>query len=689
MSSSTSSPPSTEPADAATRRLKQLLALGLRTKRFGDYELLGPIGKGASSIVHRARRRSDGEVVALKILRRSIREAPGRWRYPTPEDQRDFLDAGGLAQSLDHRHIPRVLDVDTYRGRPFIAMTLVEGKSLKQVLRHGPRSSLQAARWMLAIARAVQHTHERGMVHRDLKPANIVVDKHDQPHVTDFGLARRLDEPTRPAGAFAYLPPEQTAPEAPREAHLPSTGGDLYSLGVIFYQLLTGKPPPVSIDATGTWQHDEPELTSEVDAAFAGICLKCLDRVPVRRYTSAEALADDLENAIGESATTAQAAPLATRARRWVRRYPARAAGILGALALLLGLGAFAAWRGEVREQEKVLEINAFIASAHAGAVLAQLHAFADRVGAIAQHPVVTAVLEQGKIVDPAPRELAIFARGFDNFGVMTAEGRVLAQSPTPPRHVFDRRYDFRDYFRGVRELARRGRGGVFVSPAYHSESSDALRFCLASPVLSREGRQLGVVLAQFDTGGALGDVPMQEDLAGRGQIVTALLASRGRDRDTPLGAPLPTDYTFLVHPGLSHGAEHALRVPSGAQLRAAFGPSAPPGEQLALQYAQPVKVSDYRDPIPGFAGSWLAAFAPVGRTGFVVLVETPRAAGVLDRRLTLAAALFAAAAVALAIPTIASRRRRGAPKGVTNARSARAQSPEPATARRRWGWWR
>jgi eukaryotic-like serine/threonine-protein kinase len=659
MRSNTCSKPSTEPADPATRRLKHLLALAIRPRRFGDYELLARIGSGASSIVHRARRRSDGAVVALKILRKSIREGPGRWRYPTPEDQRDFLGAATLAKSLEHRHIPRVLEVDSHRGRPFMAMTLIEGKSLKQVLRQGPRSSPQAARWTLAIARAVQHTHEQGMVHRDLKPANVMIDEHDQPHVTDFGLARRLDQPTRLAGSRAYMPPEQTAPEAPREAQLPSTSGDLYSLGVIFYQLLTGKPPPVSMDATGSWQHDEPELTPGVGASFAWICFKCLDRDPARRYTSAKALADDLENAIAGGATTAPVPPLPTRVRWWVRRHPAGAAGVLAAVAALLGLGAFATWRAEMREQEKVLETNAFIASAHAGAVLAQLHAFADRVGAIAHHPVVTTVLQEGETVDPAPRELATFARGFDNFGVMTAEGRVLAQSPTPPGYVFERRFDFRDYFRGARELARGGRGGVFVSPAYHSESNNALRFCLASPVLSREGRQLGLVLAQFDTGGAFGDVPMQEDLAGRGQIVTALLAPRGRDRHTPPDAPLPADFTFLVHPGLSHGAEHALRAPSGAQLRAAFGPSAPPGEQLALQYAQPLKVSDYRDPIPGFAGSWLAAFAPVGRTGFVVLVETPRAAGVLDRRLALAAALFAAAALALAIPAVISRRRR------------------------------
>jgi serine/threonine-protein kinase len=207
----------------------------------------------------------------------------------------------------------------------------------------------------------------------------------------------------------------------------------------------------------------------------------------------------------------------------------------------------------------------------------------------------------------------------------MSNEGRVLADSPSPPPFSFERTYTFRDYFRGARLLARSGTRGVYVSRTYRSEARDRLEIAFSVPVLDEEGQQLGLIAAPFNAkGGAFGPVPM-EDFAGSGRIVTALLAPRGNDRIAGPNAPPPSDFTFLVHPGMSRGAEHTLRAPSGHQLRAAFGPAGAPGEQYALQYVPPLKLSDYRDPIPGFSGSWLAAFAPVGKTGFVVLVQTPK----------------------------------------------------------------
>jgi hypothetical protein len=156
------------------------------------------------------------------------------------------------------------------------------------------------------------------------------------------------------------------------------------------------------------------------------------------------------------------------------------------------------------------------------------------------------------------------------------------------------------------------------------------MQFAISTPVFDGAGRQIGIVAAALHAKEAFGAVRMQaaatgQGAAGEGRITTALLGPRGSDRGDAPDGPIPSRYTFLVHPGLKTGAEHTLETPSPVRLLEAFGPPAAPGDQLSLEYVRPLEVPDYRDPIPGFEGRWVAAFAPVGRTGFVVLVETPR----------------------------------------------------------------
>ena len=234
------------------------------------------------------------------------------------------------------------------------------------------------------------------------------------------------------------------------------------------------------------------------------------------------------------------------------------------------------------------------------------------------------ALLVRGQVVDPAPG-LAALGTGFDSVFVEATDGRLLAQEPPSAPQVLGRTFGFRDYFRGARQLGEAGVRGVYVARAFRSESHSRLEFALSVPVMSDDGGQLGVFAVTVSARGAFGGVRIQEDLTGSGRVTTALLGPRGNDRGAGPERSLPSDFTFLVHPGLGHGAEYALGAPSPSLLRTAFGPAGPPGEQFSLQYVPPLQVGDFRDPIPGFEGSWLAAFAPVGKTGFVVLVETPK----------------------------------------------------------------
>jgi hypothetical protein len=224
--------------------------------------------------------------------------------------------------------------------------------------------------------------------------------------------------------------------------------------------------------------------------------------------------------------------------------------------------------------------------------------------------------MEAGKQIDPAP-QLAPLADGFDGVYLESMDGQVVAQWPSPANYIFARRYTFRDYFRGARRLGETGAEGVYVARAYRSESHGVMQFAISAPVFDDGGRQIGMLAAALQTKEAFGAVRMQATTAGQGP--------RGSDRGEAPDGPTPSRYTFLVHPGLKSGAEHTLETPSPGRLLDAFGPPAGPGEQLSLEYVRPLEVPDYRDPIPGFEGRWVAAFAPVGRTGFVVLVETPR----------------------------------------------------------------
>jgi WD40 repeat protein/predicted Ser/Thr protein kinase len=315
---------------------------------FGDYELLEEIGRGGMGVVYRARQRSLDRVVAIKM----ITFGPGS----SPDFIKRFRAEAVSAASLHHPNIVAIHEVGIHEGRHFFVMDHVEGQSLARLVGNQSLPARRAAAFLKTIAEAVHYAHERGILHRDLKPSNVLIDAQDQPHLVDFGLARRLEGSSeltvtgQVLGSPHYLPPEQAAGQRARV----SRRTDVYALGATLYHLLTGRPPFQAESLAQTLElvlHADPVaprlLNPSVPRDLETICLKCLEKEPARRYPTARVLADELGRF--QSAEPIRARPLGPLARvwRWCRRKPevAALAGVAALLFLLGFTGVLGTWR--------------------------------------------------------------------------------------------------------------------------------------------------------------------------------------------------------------------------------------------------------------------------------------------------------------------------------------------------------
>ena len=263
--------------------------------RLGDYELLEELGRGGMGIVYRARQISLDRIVAVKMILRGT--------LASPNDLARFRAEAEAAARLDHPNIVPVYEVGEIEGQPYFSMKFVDGTTLARRLAEGPLPPREAAAILLPVARAVHFAHRQGLLHRDLKPSNILIDEEGQPHITDFGLAKRTTDNTGLTntgaiiGTPSYMAPEQVGGN---RGEIGPTS-DVYSLGSILYQMLTGRPPfqaasPVDTLLMVLEQDPAPPrlLNVKADRDLEMIALKCLQKPPDLRYTSAEALARDL-----------------------------------------------------------------------------------------------------------------------------------------------------------------------------------------------------------------------------------------------------------------------------------------------------------------------------------------------------------------------------------------------------------
>jgi ABC-type phosphate/phosphonate transport system substrate-binding protein len=330
-------------------------------KYFGDYELLEEIARGGMGIVYKARQVSLDRIVAVKLLLRG--------EYASEDFIRRFRIEASAAACLQHPNIVAIHEVGVHQGQHYFAMDLVDGPNLAWLLRDGPLPAKRAAGYVKTIAEAIHFAHTRQILHRDIKPSNVLIDSNDRPRVTDFGLAKNLAGDSgltvtgQVHGTPSFMPPEQASGQRGKVG-VPS---DVYSLGAILYHALTGRPPFVGQSVADTLKQVEDSepiaprlLNSSVPRDLETICLKCLQKEPHGRYSSAWELAEELGRFLRDEPIRARPISQPVRLHRWVRRNRILTGlmAAVGAVALLAGSNLFDRWQGRQLRREFAIALE-------------------------------------------------------------------------------------------------------------------------------------------------------------------------------------------------------------------------------------------------------------------------------------------------------------------------------------------
>ena len=300
-----------------------------RLRYFGDYELIEELARGGMGVVYKARQVSLNRIVALKMILTG--------QLASPADVQRFRAEAEAAANLDHPNIVPIYEIGEHEGQQYFSMKFVDRGNVAGQIKTLVNNPRQAIQMLLSVARAIHYAHQRGILHRDLKPANILLDEKNTPLVSDFGLAKRVEGGSEITHSGAIVgTPSYMAPEQATAQKGLSTAADVYSLGAILFELLTGRPPfragtPMeTLRKVIEHESERPStLKPGVDRDLETICLKCLEKDAVKRFESAAALADDLERWLNGKPIQARPTTGIERLVKWTRRRPA-AAGLVG-----------------------------------------------------------------------------------------------------------------------------------------------------------------------------------------------------------------------------------------------------------------------------------------------------------------------------------------------------------------------
>jgi eukaryotic-like serine/threonine-protein kinase len=667
-------------------------------KKIGQYELIERLAHGATSVVYRARDLRTGEPLVLRKLKEDD---------PPQEEIRRFRKAISIVERLNHPNILRLTAKGEHEGKPFAVMPLLD--TLERPLAFEEWPPLRAARVLRALAEGIDHAHRNGVIHRDLKPSNILWrdgqgDEDGTPLISDFGSAQQSDPELHlssvpRAGGFTlpYMAPEQLGREPE------TTAVDIYSLGVIFYEMLCGHLPHghTLADVVAGLTSASPvvfprESERTIPAHFRAVCLACLEKKPADRYRNAAELADDLRRLV-EGHRPLRYKGRFHGAQRWLQRRPWFNVVAWGALSLVIA-GAGPLWESSSAADEQ----NASTARELASDLLSSFDQLARAATEAASDPAVQALLEAPQVRNPA-QELAVYAKGsraghddqFQGMFVMRADGTMRAHYPgvtEPTQRIFNEKsFWWRDYLRGGLEGAARSdldtERRAYVARVFLSETTGQLEFGFSAPLPPRHGTldtdAKGILLARISVHLAMSLARLHDGKLGQMSVLLGPMDCSRPEAEHKEQAP--AGFVYLAHEAMDiqvadprdpKKSRTFLEERYERQLRHGFGLTASPkallewkettpsqcpwqvgaepmGEQFEAWPGQTAVLSGYEDPFaPTYTGKWSAAAFPIGRTGYVVLVQSKIEGTHFLQRLGVALACLAPLAAGLLIAT-------------------------------------
>jgi hypothetical protein len=614
--------------------------------KIGPYPLGEKIAEGSTSAIYRVLGASGEPPRVLRMMK--LFDPPER-------DVERFRRSLLLARDeLSHRHILRPEVVGEHEGLPYAVMPQMD--TLERLLACEAWPAARCARVMHQLASGVAHAHERGVIHCDLKPGNVLWQtgaegEDGAPLLIDFDSARRIaaSDARAPLSSFAggatraYMAPELAT------GSQPTVHADVYSLGVIFYEMLSARLPyegssaEVLVGLTSPKPVTSPrQHQPKIHPHFEAVCLACLEKNPAHRYRNVVELMDDLACLLEDRRPKRYRGRL-QHAREWARRHPFRSA--LGHAAFLLIVAGV--WQAADPRPRSIVAENTQEARRAAATLGAEFEHLSRAALRAAREPAVRRLL-----ATPEPLNLDSTLKGFirdeatgkDFAGmfVMSSDGGIRAHYPGAPNYIFQRQFCWRDYCHGARLLDewQPETPAAYVARTFRSETTERLEFGFSVPL--REGAARGILFARLSARDAVDAAALRtpytsadgfwehwriwSDLVfgntnGLARTIV-MLGPRDRDRlEGENGAELPPGWIYVAHEKLDPRNDVWLEPALAEVLRAAFGEAARPGEQFLPGSDDPVLLEAYRDPIVG--DDWTAAALPIRRTGYIVLAQS------------------------------------------------------------------